>query len=137
MQQKWLNNYETPLVGGPDVIEQMYERAVLNSGDTLTYAFGLNIDKYKGWKRIGHGGHVAGYQSYMVRFPEKQLGIIIFTNLRNIDQYTMAMRIADLFLENKLELKPVSRSNYDAKAGKYCNEKGWFCELSKYVRIRT
>ena len=127
---KWLMNYETLVIGGQNVIDQMYELTVLNSGETLTYAFGLNIDRYKGWKRIGHGGHTAGFQSYMVRFPEENLGIIVFSNLRSFDQYTLAMSIADIFLEDKSELTNISTSDYKAKAGKYCNEEGWFCELT-------
>jgi len=51
----------------------MYEKAILNSGDTLSYAFGLSIDTYKGWKRIGHGGGDARFRTYAVRFPEKIL----------------------------------------------------------------
>ena len=45
-EAKWLNNYFTAQVGGPEAIEQMYERGILNSGDTLSYAFGLGIDTY-------------------------------------------------------------------------------------------
>ena len=68
---KWLNNYSTKQVGGEDAINQMHELGILNSGDTLSYAFGLRIDNYKGWRRIGHGGWDAGFKTYAVRFPEK------------------------------------------------------------------
>src|SRR5699024_1628089 len=36
--------------------ELMRQRGVLNNGDTLSYAFALKIDKYKGQKSVGHGG---------------------------------------------------------------------------------
>jgi CubicO group peptidase (beta-lactamase class C family) len=104
-EAKWLNNYFTAQVGGPDAIEQMYERAILNSGDTLDYAFGLVIDKYKGWKRIHHGGGDAGFRTFAVRFPDKNLGITVFSNLGSFDPYGTAMQIADIFLEDKFTPK--------------------------------
>jgi CubicO group peptidase (beta-lactamase class C family) len=100
-EAKWLDNYFTARVGGRDAIEQMYEKAILNTGDTLDYAFGLVIDKYNGWKRIHHGGGDAGFRTFAVRFPDKNLGITVFSNLGSFDPYGMAMKIADIFLTDQ------------------------------------
>jgi CubicO group peptidase (beta-lactamase class C family) len=131
-EAKWLNNYFTAQVGGRDVIEQMYERAIVNSGDTLSYAFGLGIDTYKGWKRIGHGGGDAGFRTYAVRFPEKNLGITVFSNHGGFDPSGMAMKIADIFLEDKSGIKDsiTIHAQLDKDyIGKYYSEEGAFCEL--------
>lgn len=136
---KWLNNFTTATVGGRAAIDEMYERGTLNSGDTLSYAFGLYIDSYKGWKRIGHGGVDAGFRTYMVRFPEKDLGIIIFANCSDVDPWSLAMEIADLFLEGK------GQSDYEGhiddklfagRAGKYLSDEGMVCELVDSTNTR-
>jgi CubicO group peptidase (beta-lactamase class C family) len=149
-EAKWLNNYFTAQVGGTEAIEQMYERGILNSGDTLSYAFGLRIDTYKGWKRIGHGGSDAGFRTYAVRFPEEKLGIVVFSNLGSFDPSGMATKIADIFLEDKTVVKDsakmadispedkvekkdsikTTRSQLDKEYfGKYCSDEGVLCEL--------
>lgn len=138
---KWLNNYKTGKVGGKDAISQMFELCVLNSGDTLDYAFGLGIDKYKGWKRIGHGGSDAGYRSYTVRFPEKDLGIVVFSNISNFDPRGKALKIADLFLEDKSPSKKsssnivVENKRFSENLGNYHNEEGIVCELVDSVNL--
>ncbi len=132
-EAKWLNNYSTTTIGGTDAVEQMYEKAILNSGDTLNYAFGLSIDTYKGWKRIGHGGGDAGFRTYAVRFPEKNLGITVFSNHGGFDPSGMAMKIADIFLEDKSVVKDTNKiiGTQLAKEyfGKYYSEEGLLCEL--------
>lgn len=137
-EAKWLNNYFTAQIGDRDAIEQMYERAILNSGDTINYAFGLVIDEYKGWKRIGHGGGDAGFRTFAVRFPEKNLGITVFSNLGSFDTYGMSMKIADIFLEDTsfVKEKSVIKDSIiiDTKLdkgyfGKYYSEEGLLCEL--------
>ena len=58
---KWLNNFETGTVGGKDLVEKRYQVGVLNDGMKLTYAFALNMGKYKGWQQVGHGGAGAAF----------------------------------------------------------------------------
>jgi hypothetical protein len=70
----------------------------LNNGNKITYAFALDIDTFNGYKRIGHGGADAGYRAYAVRFPEENLGIIVFSNLGQANPSKLAMQIAELFL---------------------------------------
>ena len=134
-EAKWLNNYYTAQVGGKEAIDQMYELGVLNAGDTLNYAFGLGIDTYKGWKRIGHGGGDAGFRTYAVRFPEENLGIVVFSNVSNFNPYPIAMRVADLFLEDKSVKKDpqdrqvIDKSSYIPFLGKYYNDEGSLLEI--------
>ncbi len=97
-EAKWLRNYETGKVGGPKAIAQMHQLGVLNDGRKLQYAFGLLLDTYKGHRRIGHGGGDAGYRTYTVRFPDQQLGIVLFSNAGHFDAVGTAGKIADLFL---------------------------------------
>jgi CubicO group peptidase (beta-lactamase class C family) len=128
-EAKWVMNYEHGKVGGKELIEKMYSLGVLNNGKKLSYAFALAIDDYKGWKRIGHGGSDAGYRTYACRFPEQQLGIIVFSNFSNGNPNGAAMQIADLLLpqkEIKIENPPAfTDSNYLKKwQGRYVSDRG-------------
>ena len=104
---KWLRNYETGQVGGKALIERMYETGVLNDGKKLKYAFAISIDDYKGWKYIGHGGGDAGFRTYACRFPEQELGIVVFSNLGTVNPTQLSFQVADAFLPQRTVPEPV------------------------------
>ncbi|MDX1286002.1 MAG: serine hydrolase domain-containing protein, partial [Draconibacterium sp.] len=60
----WAANFEEPVVGNQQIFAKMEERAILNNGDTISYAYGQSIGKYKGLKTITHGGADAGYRTF-------------------------------------------------------------------------
>lgn len=95
---RWVSNFEEPKVGDLKTIAQMYQRGILNSGDTLSYAFALGISEYRDLKRIGHSGSLAGYRAYVGRFPDKSMSIIVLSNLASFDAAGLAMQVADLYL---------------------------------------
>lgn len=100
---KWLANFQQPKVGNKAVIQQIQERGVLNDGENLRYAFGLNIDTYRGLKRIQHSGASAGFRSLMAWFPEHELGIIIQTNRADGTSNGAMAEIVEVLLEGSLE----------------------------------
>ena len=133
---KWLHNYETGQVGGKDLIEKMYQVGVLNDGRKLNYAFALVIDKFKGWQQIGHGGGDAGFRTYACRFPEKNLGIVVFSNSGMVNPGGLAQQVAGLFITDSKEVaKPevntkFADSNFHKKLqGRYYSERGDLGEM--------
>ncbi len=100
---KWMNNYTTAKVGGPQVISQMHERYTLTNGKTIDYAFGLMSKHYKGLPLIYHTGSDAGFRAYFGRFPEHRLGIILLSNVTSFQREQLAMRIADICLKPQIE----------------------------------
>ncbi len=99
----WSNNFDNPSVGTPEMIEKMNTRAVLNNGDTISYALGQSVGTYKGLKRISHGGADAGYRTHFARFPEQDFSVIVFSNDASFNSTSMAMSVADIYLEDQLE----------------------------------
>ncbi len=99
---KWLRNFDNPVVGSLDIIDRMHERGVLINGDTIQYAGALITGEYKGASIVSHGGADAGFRSFVVRFPEHDLGIVVLSNLRSFSPQTIAMQIADIYLNDKL-----------------------------------
>jgi CubicO group peptidase (beta-lactamase class C family) len=45
------------------------------------YGLGWRIDTYRGITRVAHGGNLNGFASRVSLFPEKNIGIVAFTNL--------------------------------------------------------
>ncbi|MEM9664442.1 MAG: serine hydrolase domain-containing protein [Bacteroidota bacterium] len=95
---RWVQNYETPTVGTAATQAQMRERGVLTTGDTLGYAFALNLGAYRGVRLTGHSGALAGYRSYVGHFPDHQLSVIVLTNRAEANPQGLAMQIAEVYL---------------------------------------
>jgi CubicO group peptidase (beta-lactamase class C family) len=98
---KWSANFENPVVGGKDIINRMNIRGILNKGDTISYAMGQDLSKYKGLKIAAHSGADAGYRSFLVRFPDQKFSVNVLSNLASFDPGGMAFQIADIYLKDK------------------------------------
>jgi CubicO group peptidase (beta-lactamase class C family) len=94
----WALNFENIKVGNPHVMELMNTRFVLNKGDTITYGFGQDIEKYKGLNAFSHGGGDAGYRTFLLRFPDQHFSISVFSNLASFNPGSLSYELADLYL---------------------------------------
>ncbi len=102
-----------------NVINRMYERGILNSGDTIHYARGLMIGEHKGYEMIFHGGFGGG-SSQFTRFPNQQLTVAVFSNRyhTDLDTYELSLNIAELYLKDIESNEQIeSKSNQQIKLG--------------------
>jgi CubicO group peptidase (beta-lactamase class C family) len=95
---RWLRNFETGELGGAAVIEQMRERGVLTSGDTLAYAFALVRGEHRGRTTWSHGGADAGFRSTVLHMPGAGLGVVVLSNHASANPGRLAAEVADVFL---------------------------------------
>lgn len=102
---KWINNFDSYKVGGEKAVNRMFETGILNNGGKLNYAFGLTINKYRGAKIFDHSGADAGYRTYVCSFPDNNFSVIVLSNLGSVNPSELAMKIADIYLEEKLDKK--------------------------------
>ena len=109
---KWSDNFYTMKVGNRAVMKQMEERGILNKGDTISYAFGQDISKYKGVRTISHSGGDAGYRTFLLRFPEQHYSIVVLSNQGSFNPASIAYKIADIYLKKYL---PQEAKKEDAK----------------------
>ncbi len=131
---KWDENFYTGQVGGPAVLTRVEQAGRLNDGTELGYAFGLEVGpahQHRGWQIVEHGGEHGGHCSWMVRFPELHLSVVVLFNHFLWEMRDYALKVADLFLEDKTSAeKPaaaretaapieVSADQLEKKAGKY------------------
>lgn len=99
---KWAMNFENTKVGNDNIMKMMHTKGVLNNGEEITYALGQVINKYKGLNRISHGGADAGYRTYLARFPDQKFSVAVFSNLGSFNPGSIALQIADIYLENAI-----------------------------------
>ena len=136
----WDENFYTGKVGGMQVVERMQRVGHLNDGTSLDYAFGLQVGpahQHRDWQIVEHGGSQGGYSSWMMRFPELHFSVVVLFNHFLWDMREYALRVADLFLEDKdltksamveevsqneaPQIVRLSEEQYQEKAGIYFN----------------
>ena len=127
----WMVNFENPVVGGNDVIVRTQQVTALNNGQEVPYAFGLNIGYFYDIPQISHGGWWQGYRSNFIRFPTRNISIVVLTNCIDIDPDRLVSQIAMILFDikdnpgevskeikvpEKIEMDP---SVFDKYCGKY------------------
>ncbi|MEM9895038.1 MAG: serine hydrolase domain-containing protein [Bacteroidota bacterium] len=109
---KWANNFDNPIIGSEELIKKFNTPSKLNNNelaiwkvidqDTLYHAKGQFIRNYKGVTVYKHGGHDAGYRTFLARFPDEDLTIITLSNDEHYEIFARGMEIAEIYLEDKL-----------------------------------
>ena len=66
------------------------------AGSPALYGFGWFLDPYKNHPRMWHYGETQGFRSYIVRFPDDRLTIIILCNRTDFTPEPFPLKIADL-----------------------------------------
>ena len=144
---KWADNFRTGKVGGESGLRQMAQRGVLNSGDTLRYAFGIEHGRHGNLALLQHSGASAGYRAMLTYVPEQGLAIVMKANFAGFNSELFNQKVLQiLFPEeqksgagatpaqkiSKPEELRLSAEQLAAYAGTY------FCpELESYYRIRV
>src|SRR3984893_16307865 len=67
-------------------------------GTPVSYGFGWFLDPWRIHPRMWHYGETMGFHSYIVRFPNDHLTIIVLCHRADISPESLALQIADLFL---------------------------------------
>ena len=111
---KWILNFDDTRIGEQTVLDQMHQRGVLNNGEQISYALGLNIGEYRGLETVGHSGSWRGFRSHLMRFPDQKFGVVILCNLNTFNPLRLAEKVADLYLTDVLA--PVEEASEPEKA---------------------
>lgn len=112
---KWILNFDNTRISEQTVIEQMHQRGVLNNGEQIDYAFGLNIGEYRGLKTVGHSGSWRGFRSHLMRFPDQKFGVVILCNLDTFNPLRLAEQVANIYLADLLAPTEDPEPNIEAE----------------------
>jgi CubicO group peptidase (beta-lactamase class C family) len=103
---RWDQNFYQCSVGGEDLIRRMQTPGVLNSGETLDYACGLVVTRYRALRMVTHDGAWAGYRAAMIRFPDQRFSVVCLCNLATANAGQLARQVAELYLSELLLPEP-------------------------------
>ncbi len=99
----WDRNLTEGTVGGLEWVALMHERAVLTSGDTIPYAFGLSHGEHRGLATVGHSGSWVGYRTAMTRYPDTGYSFVALCNRSRIDPAALIRSTAEIYLEDAMD----------------------------------
>jgi CubicO group peptidase (beta-lactamase class C family) len=71
--------------------------AKTDEGASTEYGFGWFLDPYKGRRRMRHSGTTTGFRTYIERFTDEGLTIVILCNRDDLKPGELANRVADLY----------------------------------------
>ena len=129
---RWVINFDSATVGGAGVVGRTHARGVLNSGDTIAYAFGQSIGTYRGARVVSHTGSWAGYRTVLQRYPDNDFAVVILANTSDMNTNVLGQRIADIYLRDVLAPPVVSSGG----AGEETTRRTWSptpAQLSEYA----
>ena len=85
-------------------LEQMWTPVKLNNSKTSPYGFGWSLGEVRGHHIIEHGGAWQGFKSYIARYVDDRLTVVVFANLSQANPGRIAHSVAAIF---NPELAPV------------------------------
>ena len=102
---KWSMGFYDPKAGNPELVALLTQKGKLNSGKELTYANGISVDTYKGWRQYAHSGGDAGFRTHLAIFPDMKMSFMVFSNLGDFDPGSKVYAMADFFLKDSTQKK--------------------------------
>jgi CubicO group peptidase (beta-lactamase class C family) len=85
-------------LGGRAFVDAMHRQMVLNNGQTISYAAGLQVGTSNGVRRVSHTGSTAGFRAFLARYPDQQLSVALLCNVGAVNPGTMGQNVANVFL---------------------------------------
>ncbi len=95
--RKWMHFLMSPPADKQAVVDRMLTTRPLNDGGENTYAYGIDVDEYRGTKYITHSGSWASHTTQIVLLPELDTAIFVAHNFRTDTGY-----IANLYVDTLL-----------------------------------
>lgn len=115
----------------PETLELATTPGTLADGRRTSYGYGWMTSTFRGLREVGHGGDITGYNSFVARYPDEKLTVIVLENMGMRpagplpDAVNLAHQIAEIWLAGRLQ-KPEARPNFavsvstlDSYAGRF------------------
>jgi CubicO group peptidase (beta-lactamase class C family) len=84
-------------------LDQMWTAVKLNNGKTYPYGLGWFLDEERGRRFIHHGGGWQGFSSYIGRYVDDGLTIVVFANLAQGKTGTIMDGVAKIYLASPIK----------------------------------
>jgi CubicO group peptidase (beta-lactamase class C family) len=104
---RWDGDFYSGTVGGDALWKEVSRPGKLDDGSTVPYGLGMELDEYRGLRRMHHGGTWGGWRAHFMRFPDQRLAIAVLCNLAG-DTFPLllAQEVADILLDGTFRAPP-------------------------------
>ena len=79
-------------------LDQMWTPVRLNDGTTYNYGFGWYLRPVPGHRTVAHGGGLPGFSTFIRRFIDDKLTVILLSNCETADTGRIALGVAGLYV---------------------------------------
>jgi CubicO group peptidase (beta-lactamase class C family) len=79
-------------------LDQMWTPGSLKDGTTSKYGFGWFLRPVPGHKTVAHGGGLPGFSTFIWRFIDDKLTVIVLSNCETADTGRIALGVAGLYI---------------------------------------
>lgn len=95
----WARSFDEARLAGPEFVQRMETRGVLNSGATIAYAAGLSVGDRRGVRSVTHTGATSGYRAFLGRYypGEHTLAVAVLCNVSNANPGGLGGEVADVY----------------------------------------
>lgn len=83
------------LPGGQALVTALQAPGRLGNGAALEYALGLEVTRDHGRRLVSHSGSTGGYKTWLGRYPDEGISIVVMCNNAGIDPVEMGEQVAE------------------------------------------
>lgn len=130
-----LHRWSVALDEGKLISSGAYEK--MHTPAKGSYAYGWIVDKQFEKTRVGHGGGINGFSTYIARIPEEKLCVVVLSNVEGAASGTLGMDLGAIALGEKYTLPrerkfiTVDGKVLDALVGEYELRPGFVLTISR------
>jgi len=99
----WDRNFYANRLGKGTLVQELQTPGLLNNGNEISYAMGLDLGNYRGLPIVDHSGALFGYRTELLRFPQQKFTVICLCNIASAVPENLAREVADVYLADKLQ----------------------------------
>jgi CubicO group peptidase (beta-lactamase class C family) len=85
-------------LGGQAYVNEMHRQGVLNGGQQIAYASGIQVGTFAGTKSVSHTGSTSGFRAFLARYPEQQVSVALLCNVGAVNPGAVGQQVASVFL---------------------------------------
>jgi D-alanyl-D-alanine carboxypeptidase len=112
---KWDAALRTETLLKRSTLDQMWTPAKLTKGAPAEYGFGWELAKVNGHRLMSHGGGIPGFSTYLARFVDDNLSVIVLTNEDSGNAASIARGIAGRLVPALAEKPEEAIADHDEK----------------------
>jgi hypothetical protein len=118
----WANTFFANRLQPADLPERLQRTRPLTDGGANPYAFGMQVDRYRGLRAIAHAGGMPGFAADLVHFPDHGVSVMCLANSSAVGSGQRTRRIADLWLADAFDDAPTGRPTASRATGQARDE---------------